>query len=225
MELLTVLPTVFLFSRLETAEIEALRKLVKVTEVSKGEIIFHHGDKPADFHFLIKGQLRSVRYSEDGKETVMHMIYEGEAFAVTSAYLDIPYTGTSIAVKTSLVGKIDRKEFLELLRNFPEISLKMMGMMAQRTGQLLTRIDEQTSYTPMERVIRFLIKESKIKNSSTFNLSLTKGDLARLLGTIPETLSRCLAELSQKKAIKVDGKKISIIDELIFKEIIFSINH
>ena len=209
----TTLPQILLFSRLESFEIEELKKLVTLLEVKKGAIVFHHGDHPADFHFLIKGKLRSVRYSEDGKETVMHMIYSGEAFALTSAYLDVPYTGTAVAAENSTVGKIRRLDFVALLRRFPEISLKMMGIMAQRTGQLLTRIEEQTNYTPMERVIRFLIKESRLRQSRTFRLPLSKADLARLLGTVPETLSRCLAELTQKKQILVDGKNITLLHD------------
>ena len=208
-----------IFSFLEEHELKALTKLVRISKIGKGGIVFNHGEHPASLHLLIEGQLKSVRYNEEGKEAVLHIINKGEPFAVIPAYLDIPYTGTAIAVKSSQVGKITRQDFLVVLKQHPEIALKMMGTMAQRTENLLTRIEDQTMHTPLERIVRYLLRESQTVLSPSFNLSMTKNNLAKTLGTTPETLSRCFAELSRNQVVHIKGKKVTILDEVKLLEV------
>ena len=203
-----------LFSGLTDQEVETFSKLVNLTKVPKGGIIFNYGEYPADLHLLFEGQLKSVRYTDEGKEAVLHIIHAGEVFAVTPTYLNTAYTGTAIAVKKSQIGKITRNDFLTLLKQNPEFALKVMGILAQRTNKLLTRIEDQTVHSPLERVVRYLIRESHRYQSPDFTLRVNKTDLAKTLGTTPETLSRCFGELCSEQALQVVGKKICILDEI-----------
>lgn len=202
-----------IFSKLTEEERQAIQDLFYLKEVKKNGIVFHQGDQNADLHYLVEGRLKSVSLMKDGKEIFLHMINPNELFAIVPAYLDEPYTGTSVALEKSLIGKIKRKDFLEILKQYPDIALKMMGIMAVRTKSLLVRLEEQIGHSTIERLVGFILNESHRQQAQNFILPLSKVALASSLGTIPETISRCFQKLSKKKYIAYSGKNIQILNE------------
>ena len=71
------------------------------------------------------------------------------------------------------------------------------------------------------RLAKFLLDELKLsseESKSTIELKISKHDLASYLGTIDETLSRCLKKLQENKVIIVKGKKIQITDRMVLKK-------
>ncbi len=201
-----------IFSQLASQELDALSALFRVQRYAKGRIIFEHGGKPAKLHFLLEGGAKSVRYTPEGKEIILHMIYSGELFAILPTYLELGYTGTAITTCASMIGHLERKDLLGVLQQFPNIALKMMGMMALRTKYLLNRIEEQTALSPMERVVRFLARECENQQSPVIHLPHSKNDISLILGTVPETLSRCLTKLVQQQLIRLEGRQVTILD-------------
>ncbi|MBF0352193.1 MAG: Crp/Fnr family transcriptional regulator [SAR324 cluster bacterium] len=201
-----------IFSALNSQEIEALARIIHVSEFRKGAILFQQEQTPACMHFLIQGEVKAVQYTSKGKEILLRILTTGEVFAMGVAYLQKPYAVTTIALKKSIVGRIQREDLLDVLRGYPEISLKLMGIMSLRIQEMTHRIVEQTGHSPFERIALFLLRETKAQQSELLTLPMSKANLSRMLGTVPETFSRTLTELQHQKIIQLRGKQIQILD-------------
>lgn len=199
-----------ILSNLTNCEVERIAEKMTFKQYKKGNSIFLYKDTDAKLHFLAKGQVKSTRYSKDGKEIVLHMVNSGEFFALIPAFLNIPYTGTAVALEDCLVGLVSRQSLLELVGNYPEIGLKIMGALALRTKKLLQRIEREAAFSPMERVISFLIDEVTSRKTYDFILPYRKSELAGSLGIVPETLSRCLSHLQKENLLRVENQTIHI---------------
>jgi CRP/FNR family transcriptional regulator len=108
---------------------------------------------------------------------------------------------------------IEWDQLRTLMERIPSIAFKVMEQLSARLAQTESLL-EQTNLLPVEqRIARYLLEISDGANS--FNLPLSKGDLASLLGMSQETLSRRLASLSQEGYITLEGQRgITIVDRI-----------
>ena len=98
--------------------------------------------------------------------------------------------------------RVSREGFLNLIREHPDLSLKMMSGYSKRLRQFVAKIEELSLKDIKSRLAGYLIENSSVENGvAVCHLSYSKKELSSLLGTIPETLSRALSFLKQKKLI------------------------
>jgi CRP/FNR family transcriptional regulator len=106
-----------------------------------------------------------------------------------------------------------KKAFVELIHANPSLAMNMLASLSQRLKQFSYLIEALSLKEVPGRLASYLLYLSD-KNGSIdeFDLDIAKSQLASLLGTIPETLSRIFTKLSQKELISINGPKIMILD-------------
>ena len=96
----------------------------------------------------------------------------------------------------------------------------MLAVLSMRLRSFTSMIDDLSLREVPGRLARHLLYLSEQKqNSHDLELNITKGQLASLLGTIPETLSRILTRMTEQRIIESDGRKIRILDRDVVKEL------
>ena len=206
-----------LFSELSIEQLRTISAFSNLKRYRKGEILFLEGDNYKGFFILLKGSVKVYKISKRGKESVVHIVKPLNAFADIPLFEGGNYPVNAEAIEESLTILIPKDKFLELIKNQPEVSLKMLAGFAKRLKSLISQLQDISSREVPNRLAHYLLVE--IKNSGTENLAepfvkltIPKYTIAAYLGTITETLSRSFKKLQDEEIIRVKGKTVFISD-------------
>ena len=208
-----------LFSALSVAELRQLMRQSAVRAYKRHEIIFMEGDPYAGLYLVLSGRVKAFKTNPEGKEQIIHLVGPRDAFAEVPMFTGGPYPVTAQALEDTRLLFIPRQAFLDLLHDNPELSLRMLGAFAKRLRQMVNLVESLSLKEVTARLARYLADEATKTPHSTFDLPISKVNLAAFLGTIPETLSRSLHELEHRGIIAVQGKQIAIRNKQMLQEI------
>ncbi len=213
MDLTDFLKKTFIFSSLEESHYSALNKIAKVLNFKKSEIIFNEGEPAKGFYIVKSGKVKIYKLSFDGKEYILHIFSAHEPFGEVPAFVSGKFPANAEAVEDSEVVYFDRELFINLLREIPEISLKIIGLLSRRL-YVFTKIIESLSLKEVpSRLSEYLLYLYRKNNENEmFELEIPKKMLANVLGTTPETLSRIFLRFKNDNIIEMDGNLIKIVD-------------
>lgn len=188
-----------------------LKNISTLVKKDKKETFFLEDQEGENIYFLASGLVKLYKTNDEGKEAIIHFVKPGELFAEILLYLRNRYPVTAEAVENCTALSINSKNLYQLIKENPDISMKLIGMMAQRIKYFLNMIENLTLSDAKNRLLRYLKVLADKNKDNIVTLPVNKGDIAILLGITPETFSRLLKKLSEEKIIKVDGKKIKLL--------------
>jgi len=214
------LSQVDLFNGLSMQQLEEVSSIVSDKTYQKGELIFADGDEGIGFYIVISGRVKVYKVSPDGKEQIMHIFASGQPFAEVPVFEGSRYPANAEALEHSRLFFFPKKGFVELIQANPSLAMNMLASLSQRLKQFSNLIESLSLKEVPGRLASYLLYLSD-KNGSIeeFELDIAKSQLASLLGTIPETLSRIFNKLSQKKFISIQGPQIAIRDRTGLEEL------
>ncbi len=190
-----------------------IRQIAIEKNCRKGETIFFEGDLANGFYLVIEGQVKIFKLSSDGKEKILHIFSTGEPFGEVAMFSGTKFPANAETLVKSQVAFFPREGFIRLITEHPSLAMSMMAMLSKRLKQFAAQIEELSLKDVPGRLAGYLLYlVAEQKNSERVTLTITKGQLASLLGTIPETLSRMMARMSGQKLIDVQGKEISLLN-------------
>jgi len=179
----------------------------------KGETIFSEGEEGNGFYVVITGRVKIFKLSAEGKEQILHFFGPGEPFGEVPVFTGQHFPANAEAIEESRVFFFPRKSFTDLIRRNPSLALNMLAILSKRLRRFAGLIDDLSLKEVPGRLAAYLLYLSdQNKGSKDLELTITKAQLASLLGTIPETLSRILGKLSGQGLIETDGRRIRILN-------------
>lgn len=210
-----------LFHNLPEQSLKMLQGIFTEKEFIKGENIFSEGSESTGFYIIMRGRVKVYKLSPDGKEQILHIVGTKELLGAVSAFAGSPYPAHADAMEKTKALFFPRKDFMALVRKDPSVVMNMMANLAMRL-QHFTRMIEDLSLkeVPGRLAAYFLYLCERKGCSDIVEIDITKGQLASLLGTIPETLSRILRRLSEQGVLEVSGRKIRLINKKALQDII-----
>jgi CRP/FNR family transcriptional regulator, dissimilatory nitrate respiration regulator len=203
----------FLFRSFTGEEIDLLLTSASLTKRRKGEQIFTEGLDAAAFFIVVSGKVKIYKISVDGKEHTLHIPGPGDLVAEAAIFDSMVYPASCAALEDSVLVRISRDGVINLIKEHPKLSLKMMSGYSKRLRQFVAKIEELSLKDIKARLAGYLLKNSTIENGVTMcRLKHSKKELSSLLGTVPETFSRSLAFLKQQALIIEEENAIVIPD-------------
>ena len=202
-----------LFEGLPDDQMAEIRRIAVSRQVKKGEIIFSQGDAGNGFYIVADGVVKVFTVSVEGKEQILHILGDGEPFGEVAVFTRRPFPAHTGALTDCRLWYFPRAAFVGLVESLPSLSLNMIALLCIRLHQFAAQVESLSLKAVPSRLAAYLVylaEEQKTKDRVW--LKISKGQLASLLGTIPETLSRVLARLSDQGIIVVDGKSIRLTD-------------
>lgn len=202
-----------LFNGLPAGQIGELAAICLDQSYEKGGQLFSEGDAASGFYLLLSGKIKIYKLSLEGKEQILHIFGRGEIFGEVPVFAGGSYPANAEALESCRALFFQRSSFLGLVNREPAIAVNMLGILSRRLRQFTYLIEDLSLKEVPGRLAAHLIYLGKRSGSGqTLELEITKAQLASLLGTIPETLSRILAKMSQQGIISVVGRKIAVLD-------------
>jgi CRP/FNR family transcriptional regulator len=210
-----------LFQKLSGHSIALLEKILISREFSRGENIFTEGAESEGFYIVMKGRVKVYKLSADGKEQTLHLVGGRELLGAVSAFAGHPYPAYADAMEKTKALFFPRRNFLALIQKEPSIVMNMMANLAMRLQHFTRMIEDLSLKEVPGRLAAYLIYLSELsQNNDTVEIDISKGQLASLLGTIPETLSRILRRMSERGILNVSGRKIKLLNRKALREIV-----
>lgn len=208
-----------LFNHLNSPDQKRIKDRVISKKYDKGEVIFSP-DSDDQLTIVSRGSLKIYRLSENGKERFLRIAkpgdYDGESslFGVTNDNM------FAEALEKTEVCFLRQSDFQDLLKEYPDLSLKLLTMNAQKSAQ--TEIQTQLLWMEKieQRLAFYLSNLSYELDLEVFELPMQMKDIASYLGTSPETLSRELKRLERAQIITRTRRHIQILDMDRLEEII-----
>jgi len=186
----------------------------------KGETIFSEGEEGNGFYVGITGRVKIFKLSAEGKEQILHFFGPGDPFGEVPVFTGQHFPANAEAIEESRVLFFPRKSFTDLIRRNPSLALNMLAILSKRLRRFAGLIDDLSLKEVPGRLAAYLLYLSdQNKGSKNLELTITKAQLASLLGTIPETLSRILGKLSGQGLIETDGRRIRILNPEALQEL------
>lgn len=184
-------------------------------QLNRTEVLFHEGDQADAIFVLLRGRMKLVRYSEKGRELLIHLVKPGQSFAEAALFGSGTYPATAEALESSMCWRLPRDKLLALLQTRPELGLAMLASMGMWTRRLAGKLQLLTQRRVEERLAVFLFSRTggeMPEAGESVPLGAPKHLVAAQCGTAPEVLSRTFKKLEEAGIIEVGSDHVVVLD-------------
>lgn len=180
-------------------------------KVQREELIFHEGASANFYYQLVSGKVRWVNINEEGKEFIQMIVEPGECFGELPMFDDMPYAATAIAEEDSVLIRLHKSSFIQLLKDNVDIHFAFTKLLTQRLRFKFLTIRELACYSPEHRITTLLnyFKQNKRHTCPKCNrVKLTRKQIADMTGLRVETVIRAMRHLHEKGEVVIERGKV-----------------
>ncbi len=188
----------------------------KSFKFSKNEYIYKEGDYVSFIYFLKKGSLKTYAENDDAKGYITEIISDGNYFGYSDVLKTNARTENATVLEDSEIIKIPKEYFEELLLKNKSVALEFIKMLTgniKEKEERLIKLAFQSVRMRVRDALIMLRDKLKKEGESEFVLSISRQDLADIVGTSSESVIRTLSDFKSEGLITVEKSKIHLIDE------------
>jgi CRP/FNR family transcriptional regulator len=209
-----------LFSGLPEDQLIEIKQIAIDKFYGKGKTVFLEGDDCNGFYIVVAGKVKIYKVSFEGKEHILHIYGPGNPFGEVPVFSGQKFPANAQTILKSHLLFFPRTAFVGLISDNPSLSLNMLAILSMRLRQFTVQIENLSLKEVPGRLASYLLYLANEQGQEDFvALNISKGQLASLLGTIPETLSRILAKMNKQNLIEVSGRDIKLLDRIGLEEL------
>ena len=215
MDKLSLLQSVPIFSDLSPSDLNKISERMIQRTYTKGQMILLEDDLGQTFFVIGGGSVKITRLSDDGREVILAMLGESDFFGEMSLLDGAGRSANVVALDSSEVLTLARNDFLEILQEYPKISISLLEELTQRIRKSDQQIESLSLSDVEQRIGITLIRLSEelgtIKHGTVkINNLPYQQDIANMAGTSRETVSRTFKLLEEKGLVAREGRKLKI---------------
>jgi CRP-like cAMP-binding protein len=182
----------------------------------KGQRIFFEDSPALGLHCVNQGKIKITKASSDGKEQIIRLAKGGDILGFQSVITESRYTTSAVAMDDCVVCFIPRSDFFRVWQSNVQFSTSLMRIMANALGAAEVQM-LHLAYKPVrERLAKalllFLHTFRNEGEQEPFSMSISREDLASLVGTAKETATRLLSEFKDAGIITTRGSQVTILN-------------
>lgn len=207
-----------IFQGLPEEDMKSLESKMVIQKYKKGQNIFVEGAYPSGIFYVKEGRIKKYKANRDGREQIIYICNKGELLGYSALLSEEAYPDSAATLEDSVVGFISREVFLKVLGQSPAMSLRLLKNLSHEFGVLVNTIASFAHKSVRERLaLSLLILKDKFDDGNApekpTEITLSREDLANIVGTAVETLVRVLHNFKDEGLIETQGRKIRIINE------------
>jgi CRP-like cAMP-binding protein len=211
-----LLRNVSLFADLEPASAAALERLVAVKAYAPGAVVVGQDERGDALFVLVRGKVKVVLYGESGREIILSIFKTpGDFFGEMSLLDEEPRSASVVAVEPATLLVLSRRDFQAHVASHPRTALRVLRELSRR----LRRADEVIGNLALLDVYGRLVSQlrelaraegEETEDGRVIRDRPTQSELAAMIGTSRETVSRLLAELARRGLVVATGKRLLV---------------
>ena len=204
-----------IFDALTDSEIASLNIDIETHLFQRGKLLYEEGHRINGCYFVEKGIVKIFKTGIDGKEQIIRFAKEGDLIGFRSVINSELACTTAKIIDNAQLLYIQGIHLLELLKKNPEFSMALMRMACKELGEsnkYITDIVQKTVRERLAEVLLLLMDSFDLDEDNYLNISLTREELANMVGTATESVIRLLSEFKTDKLIELQGRRIKLLN-------------
>jgi CRP/FNR family cyclic AMP-dependent transcriptional regulator len=204
------------FSRLDDMTIRLFEKTAVRKKYPKNSILLSKGDESDSLYIICSGKAHVIARDEQGKEIVLSVMGPGEYFGEMAALDGGPRSATIVTKEPSEILVIRGNDFRDSLSSNPDLMFNLVRVLLMRLRIADEKIESLAFMNVYGRVTSFLMQSAEPQGDTWIvREALTHQEIADMVGSSRETVSRAIKELQKAGHISIEKKRITIHKELV----------
>jgi CRP-like cAMP-binding protein len=204
-----------LFRHLTEEELQDI-SIHKITETYKrGSIIYREGNRMKGFYCVQSGIVKIYKTGIDGKDQIIRFAQPGDLMGYRSVVSNEPACTTTEVLEDSVLCHIPTEILLHLVKTNGNFAVELMKLTCKELGEANSYLTDIAQKTVKERLAEILLQlhaEFGEDSEGILKISLTREELSNMVGTATESIIRLLSDFKHEGLIKLNGRKIKILD-------------
>lgn len=205
-----------LFYSLLNDQKEKISCIMSINRYRKKQILFLEGNSSHYIYAIRSGTVKIYKTDEDGKAHILRILNDGDLLAFDAIYSS-KYSYSAEAIEDSEICMMRKVDFMTLLKKDADLSIEIIKILTRELEETRCFIRDFMTRTASQKIAQFLMSPPHTISSDnalkkTITLPLSRKELSEMLGLSSETVSRTLSRFERDNIVKVNGKKILILD-------------
>jgi CRP/FNR family transcriptional regulator, cyclic AMP receptor protein len=217
-EIKKVLSEFTLFRELTDIELNKITDISIVRDWKKHSHVFLQGDPLENVYFIFDGKIKVYKSDINGKEQIVDIMKKGNMFPHVGFFRKGSYPAFAEVLEPSTLIAVPISQFENVLIENPELCIKVFKVLSEKIINLQDRLEEQILNNTYEQIIKLLVRLAqnygkKLENNRIWlEAEFTNKDLANMIGTTRETISRTLTRMKRDELIELDEEGNMILE-------------
>ncbi|WP_163583056.1 Crp/Fnr family transcriptional regulator [Gracilibacillus saliphilus] len=209
-----ILHSIPIFKELTVYEIDSLKTIAHTKRYQKYTHVFMQDDHLSNVYFILEGKIKIYKTDIHGREQIVNILQSGDMFPHQGFFRHDNYPAHAEVIEPSILVYIPKQQFEDFLMQFPQISVKLFRVLGDMIVDLQQRLEEQILHNTQEQVMMLILRLVKKhgKENRHGDVMLAKQfsnkELANMIGTTRETISRTLSQLKKESLIELSANNM-----------------
>jgi len=196
-------------------EIEIINFEKDFRHYRRGEVLYSEGSRISGFYCINKGIVKVFKTGIDGKEQIIRFAKPGDIIAYRSVLSNEPACTSAKVIEDARMCFIPSHILIDFVKENPQFSMAIMKLTCHELGEsndYITDIAQKTVRERLAEILLHLINDFGLDTDNYLKITLTREELANIVGTSTESVIRLLSEFKSDRYIELSGRKIKILD-------------
>ena len=181
------------------------------------QIIFYEGNQPYGMYCVSSGKIKIYKMDNEGHQQIVRLAGPGDIIGYRCPLADEPYSATAETLEEATICFVDKCTFFHLLETHPTTASHVMSALAKELGKAEKQTMDMVHKNIRERLAELLLifqkkYGEKSGKGTKLNISLSREELAEMIGTTQESAIRLISEFKQDGLITVEGRDITLLN-------------
>ena len=204
-----------LFKNLTAEETEILNYEKEFRQYKRGDILYREGNRISGFFCINSGIIKVFKTGFDGKEQIIRFARRGDIIAYRSVLSNELACTSAKVIEDCQVCFIPSDILIQFIKSNPTFSLDLLRLACHELGEansFITDIAQKTVRERLAEILLLLVHDFGIDNNQFLRISLTREELANIVGTATESVIRLLSEFKTDHLVELNGRRIRILN-------------
>ena len=204
-----------IFKYLKPDEVTTINFEKDFRHYKRGDILYQEGNRISGFYCVNSGIIKVFKTGFDGKEQIIRFAKKGDIIAYRSVLSNELACTSAKVIEDCQVCFIPSEILISFIKTNSSFALELMKLACHELGEansFITDIAQKTVRERLAEVLLFLVTDFGLDNQQFLNISLTREELANIVGTATESVIRLLSEFKSDKLVELNGRRIKIIN-------------
>ncbi len=204
------------FKHLTRDEMEIINYKKDFRQYKRGDVLYSEGNRISGFFCINKGIIKIFKTGIDGKEQIIRFAKPGDIISYRSVLSNEPACTSAKVIEDARVCFIPAHILIDFVKENPLFSIEVMKLTCHELGEAneyITDIAQKTVRERLAEILLLLINDFGLDDDNYLRITLTREELANIVGTATESVIRLLSEFKSDNYIELSGRKIKILEK------------
>jgi CRP-like cAMP-binding protein len=210
------LDTGTIFRHLSREEIDLVNYEKEFRQYKRGELLYNEGSRISGFYCIHMGIIKVFKTGFDGKEQIIRFAKPGDIIAYRSVLSNEVACTSAKVIEDCQVCFIPSEILISLVKSNSSFALELLKLACHELGEansFITDIAQKTVRERLAEILLLLVEDFGLDENNFLKISLTREELANIVGTATESVIRLLSEFKTDSLVELNGRRIKILNK------------